>query len=133
MQHFREQRNADSSVTFTRAQAMAPIEPGACIEASQHAGPVLPHPTAARSGAGQSLIVDDHRYAVGRELNVKFNAVSALAQSQVKGNKGILRCLTRGAAMADFERWPNERRGLPLEHTLQDRRESYHGSLPSKE
>jgi hypothetical protein len=76
------------------------------------------HPTAARGGASQAGIVNDHGNAVGRELNIELNSVRAVAQSQFKRSQRILRGFARRAPMADFKWRPNEWLGVAFKNTL---------------
>jgi hypothetical protein len=48
--------------------------------------------------------VDDHRQIIGREMNVKLNAVSALLQGELECRQGILRRVCCRASMRDDNR-----------------------------
>jgi hypothetical protein len=78
------------------------------------------HPATAGGRAVEASVVDDHGNGVGRELNIEFDSVRALAQSQFKRSQGILRRFARRAPVTDLEWRPNQRRWATLENTLQD-------------
>jgi hypothetical protein len=117
---FCKQGNAQARVTFPGAAWKPAIEPGTRIEPAQHTDPMFVHPTAAGGRALEVSVVDDHGNAVGRELNVEFDSVRALAQSQVERRERVLRRFARRAPVADLERRPHERHRPTVENTLED-------------
>ena len=68
-------------------------------------------PAAARRGALKSRVVDDHGDAIRGEVYDEFHAVRTLAQGQFKGRQSVFRRFPCRAAVADVERWPDERLG----------------------
>ena len=101
MQDFRKRGDFEACVPKIEARRIPPVEPGARVEALEHADGHVRNSPAARCCPFKSCVVNDHRYAIRRLVNVKLDSVRALAEREIKRRQCVLRRSARGAAMAD--------------------------------
>ena len=79
-------------------------EPGPRVQPAQIARREGGHAPVAVGGAVDREVVDDHRHAVGAQLDVELDGVGAEADRFTEGGEGVLRGAGRGAPVGDAQR-----------------------------
>lgn len=93
----------ESGVTESRPPGIAPIEPRAGVEPPKKRKWVIRNPPAPGSGPIQAGIVDHHRHAIRRKMDIHLNAIGALPQRQLERDQSIFRRVSGSTSMGDVQ------------------------------